>query len=91
MKSSRVFKEIFLGEYVEILIKMADNENSPVMQVTGYFLDLDNDHYFIGQQPDAVSQCIPKKDVGFINIITPDNPATDLLKKLPNMRREDGN
>jgi hypothetical protein len=91
MKSSKIFKQIFLGEYVEVLIKLAENDTSPVMQINGFFLDIDNDYYYLGNEPDAVSNCIAKKDVGFIHIRQPNNPALDLLNRLPTSGTENAN
>lgn len=90
MKSSHIFKSIFLGEYVEILLKISENENSPVMQLNGYLLDLDNDHYFLGKNGTEITDCVQKNLVGHICILDY-NPAMEVLGKLPITKPEDGN
>lgn len=83
MKTSRIFKSIFLGEYVELLVKLTRNHESPVYPLRGYFLDMDDHHYFIGDKSDAVSMSVPKEDVGLINIVSPESVALAILNQLP--------
>lgn len=90
MKSSNIFKSIFLGEYVEILLKISESENSPVMQLSGYLLDLDNDYYFLGKNGTEITDCVQKNLVGHICIID-SNPAIEVLNKLPITEPENGN
>lgn len=91
MKSSQIFKSIFIGELVEMMAKLSANENSPVLQIQGYLLDVDNDYYYLGKDFNEVTDCIKKEIVGHINIIKPIDPIVEILNQLPIVETKNAN
>lgn len=91
MKSSTIFKNIFLGEFVELVANIRLEEGTGFNVIAGYLLDVDDDFYYLGHSSELVSDGIRKDAVMHISIISPKSKNEELLESLPQMRAEDGN
>ena len=81
-KTSDIFFSTFLGEYVEIICKHeAVAEGKLVVQ--GYILDMDEDYYFLGENPIEINACLKKEDASFISIMSKIDPNVELLENMP--------
>lgn len=56
-KKVDLFKEIYLGEYVEIVM---DYTSEGPMIMHGFILDYDDNEIYLGDSPDAINMSIPR-------------------------------
>jgi hypothetical protein len=82
LKTSQLFKHSFIGEMVEIITK-SENKDRGIFIVQGYLLDYDEDYYYIGEDPLAVSGAIKRDIVSFISIVMTVDPGMEVLEEMP--------
>lgn len=88
-----LFKSIFLGEEVEVLIDMSRKsvqetkegtliDESP-LATTGFVLDLDDEYCYLGRTPDEITKGIRFEYIIGVEIIKPKNMFDQALDDLP--------
>ena len=88
LKTSELFKVTFIGEMVEIIVT-SETGNKGQLIIQGYLLDYDEDYYYIGEHPLAVTSALKRSLVGFINIIEPVDPNLEILHNMDTPNDED--
>lgn len=81
--ASETFWSTFLGEFVEILAEVVTPGAKVPLTINAYLLDIDNDYFYLGQNPIEINSCIKRSDVSYIEIIKQEDEATSLLKNTP--------
>lgn len=79
------FKSIFIGEYVEILTKIAvyeDGEALPLV-IHGYILEIDDNLVYLGDTPLEIKSAVKREDIGYIEITEPMNIFEEILEQFP--------
>lgn len=57
-----------------------DGENA--IKTMGYILDMDDEFYYLGDDPEEIVQAIRRDKVIWIQILTPENSYKEILKEL---------
>lgn len=92
-KNPSLFHLTFIGEYVEILTcfyqkHIEGNQDSiseqtvPIV-IQGYILDIDDEFYYIGNNPSEVVRAIRKQDARAFEILQPKNVFDEILEHMP--------
>ncbi len=87
-KTSELFKVTFIGEMVEIIVNSEASETGKMI-VQGYLLDFDEDYYYLGENPLAVSTALKRDLVSLISIHDLIDPSLDMLRNMPDPEDED--
>ncbi len=93
-KSLTTFHLSFIGEEVEMIvnIKSAQGEEGMPLIINGWLLDMDDIYFYIGNTPNAISQCVVREDVRLIAIVEEFNQLDEVLKNVPTPKnKEEGN
>ena len=81
-KTSELFKVTFIGELVEIIADSDSSEHGKLV-IQGYLLDYDEDYYYLGEGPLAVTSALKRELVGFVTIINKVDPGIEVLQNMP--------
>ena len=75
-KKIDLFKEIYLGEYVEIVM---DYSSEGPMIMHGFILDYDDNEIYLGETPDAINMSIPRFGYKLMVISSPTDEFHDIM------------
>ena len=87
---SSLFLSTLVGEFVEILATYETAEKMPLV-IHGYLLDVDDEFYYIGDNPLEVRSVVKKDHVTFIEIMQTVDPNTAMLEEMPVPVKEEEN
>lgn len=93
-KSFTTFQLSFIGEQVEMVVSISGNQGEEGMPliINGFLLDMDDTYFYVGNTPNAISQCVVKEDVRLIAIVEEINELEEVLKSVPTPKnKEEGN
>jgi len=83
------FYDTFVGEFVELTthkeIQAIEDEImvvSPIM-LRGYLVDMDDEYFYLGEDPQKVSDAVERSTVWRIMILDPEAIIRDALKNMP--------
>lgn len=79
--SSDVFWISFAGQFVEILCKYETAEKMPLV-IQAHLVDIDDEYYFLGENPIEVDSAVKKADVVFMATIKTKNPMMEVLEDM---------
>ena len=57
-------------------------EGENAIKTMGYILDMDDEFYYLGDNPEEIVQAIKKDRVIWIQVLTPENAYTEMLQSL---------
>jgi len=77
-----LFLTTLVGEFVEILATYETSAKMPLV-IHGYLLDMDDDFYYIGNNPLEVRSVVKKDHVTFIEIMQTVDTNTAMLEEMP--------
>jgi hypothetical protein len=78
-RRSDIFKDLYLGEFVEVVMAYMKNPERPVIALQGYLLDVDDYNIYLGDTPDEVNMCIPRNSYKFLIISSPDSEIDAIM------------
>lgn len=84
-----VFWVTFAGKFVEVLCKYGTKENMPLV-IQAHLVDIDDDYYFLGENPIEIDSVIKRQDVVFLSVIKERDPTIEVLEDMPIPETEEG-
>jgi len=57
---NKIFKDLYLGECVEIVMAYTKSPTMPLIALHGFILEVDDNEIHLGETPDAISFTIPR-------------------------------
>lgn len=72
----------FVGELVEMAGSFYHGDGENAIKTMGYILDMDDEFYYLGDDPEQISQAIRRDRVIWIQILTPENSYKEILDEL---------
>lgn len=70
----------FVGELVEMAGSFYHGEGENAIRTMGYILDMDDEFYYLGDNPQEIHQAIKKDRVIWIQVLTPENAYKEMLQ-----------
>lgn len=80
----------FVGEFVEIVGRLSDENSEESIKTIGYILDYNKEWIFLGHTPDEISHCVKRHRVTLINTLNPDNMYMEMLDEMEIPKNEQG-
>lgn len=72
----------FVGEFIEIVARLSDENSEESIKTVGYLLDYNDEYYFLGHTPEEISHCVKRSKVTLINTLNPDNLYQEILEDM---------
>lgn len=57
---NKIFKDLYLGECVEIVMAYTKSPTMPLIALHGFVLEVDDNEIHLGETPDSISFTIPR-------------------------------
>lgn len=80
----------FVGELIEIVARLSDENSEESIKTIGYLLDYDEEYYFLGNDPEEITHCVKRSKVTLINTLNPDNMYQEMLEEMEVPKSEQG-
>jgi hypothetical protein len=84
--------EVLCGEFVKITLNVTDNQIveldgrlktiGNLLTVKGFLIDMDDEFYYLGLEPNVLNRCVPRTKVCLIDISDPDEDQINYIEEL---------
>lgn len=77
---NKIFKDLYLGECVEIVMAYTKSPSLPMIALQGFVLEVDDNEIHLGETPEAISFTIPRFSYKMITIVGTSEIFSEMIK-----------
>lgn len=84
--------EMLLGEFIKLTLKRSLKQTVEIrgtyktiespFKVYGYLIDIDDEYYYLGLEPNQLHKCVPKTSVDMLELADPDEKNIEFMEDI---------